>query len=293
MTDVSCSAASLDVDEQLAGTAVEGVDTWMLLEYTRPWAPKPLEPSELPDDVKEHLGQWLATHATARHQFIRRPASDSKTLFVAHARPEASWLLRFDLRSYEELLDLDLDAIVRTGGHPNAIAMPRPVHFVCAHGRRDRCCGLKGSALFREMIGKDVEVWQTSHLGGHRFAACVLTLPEGIYYGRLGEEHAEALIAAHRDGKLMDLDHVRGRCAWDRTTQAAEVFLRRRLGERSLGALRWIDTTPTGADQWTVRFDAAGRTHSVTVRLERLAAKRPESCGGSPEPFVRFTEARH
>ena len=57
--------------------------------------------------------------------------------------------------------------------------------LVCTHGRRDRCCGSLGTALFQELtadpglLGQGVRVWRTSHTGGHRFAPTAIVLPEG------------------------------------------------------------------------------------------------------------------
>ena len=288
-----CSAASLRAGEPLEGTAADGVRTWILLEYARPWEPKPLEPSELPASVKTHMEGWLS-RGDVRHQFIRRPGSDGKrpTLLVAHARAENPWVLRFELDDYEDILELDLAQILNEERHDNAQRVMEPQHFVCAHGRRDRCCGLKGSALFRRLhavVGTDV--WQTSHLGGHRFAACVLSLPYGVYYGRLGDEHAEALLDAHRKGEMLDLDHVRGRCAWGRPVQAAEIFLRRHLRDKVLGGWRHLDTQTVGDSDYAVHFDVRGESHRVNVLQEMLDAERPTSCDADPESIVRFIEA--
>jgi hypothetical protein len=37
MGDPACSVASLEANESLAGTAVESVDRWLLLEVTDAW----------------------------------------------------------------------------------------------------------------------------------------------------------------------------------------------------------------------------------------------------------------
>ena len=53
------------------------------------------------------------------------------------------------------------------------------------------------------------DVWECSHLGGDRFAANVLVLPHGFYYGQVPGDGAE-LVAAHERGEVA-LPWLRGR----------------------------------------------------------------------------------
>jgi hypothetical protein len=278
-----CSVASFEAGESLAGTAVESVDRWLLLEVTDPWAPKALQTEAFPEPVRARLAKWLET-PRSRLQLIRRPGrSGKRPLFMvvssARDRQESSQL---ELDRYEDLLDVDLSLLPAES--------PAPICLVCAHGRRDRCCGQHGSAVFRAVQARGVETWQTSHLGGHRFAACALWLPDGLMYGRLRPEHAEGLLAARLAGELGELDSFRGRCGYDRPTQAAEILLRRRLGEQKASAIEWLGTTPASESTWEVRFRSASGDEVVRVRLEETGVARPASCGGEPEPVTRFVE---
>jgi hypothetical protein len=187
-----------------------------------------------------------------------------------------------ELDDYDDLLDLDFDTLSGDASEP--------ICLVCVHGRRDRCCALHGSAVFRAIHAQGVDVWQTSHLGGHRFAACALWLPDGLMYGRLRAEHAEAFVAARRTGAFGPLDLLRGRCAYDRPTQAGEIFLRRRLDTTQSDALEWLGTSPGTESSWDVRFRSPAGDETVRVRLEIAGSERPESCGGEPEPVTRFVE---
>jgi hypothetical protein len=278
-----CSVASFEAGESLAGTAVESVDRWLLLEVTDPWAPKALQTEALPEPVRARLAQWLET-PRSRLQLVRRPGrSGKRPLFMvisaASDRQEAS---KLELDRYEDLLDVDVDALPAETSEPMCL--------VCAHGRRDRCCGQHGSAVFRAIQARGVETWQTSHLGGHRFAACALWLPDGLMYGRLRPEHAEDFVAARRAGEIGQLDLFRGRCEYDRPTQAAEILLRRRLGEQKGSAIEWLGTAPESESTWQVQFRSAAGDEVVRVLLEDTGAMRPASCGGEPEPVTRFME---
>jgi len=276
-----CSVASQEAGESLAGTAVESVDRWLLLELTDPWAPKVLETEALPGPVRARLAQWLET-PRSRLQLIRRPGRPGKRprFMLVSSTGDRQQSSKIDLDRYEDLLDVDLDAL------PTEPAAP--MCLVCVHGRRDRCCALHGSAVFRAIQACGVDAWQTSHLGGHRFAACALWLPDGLMYGRLRTQHADAFVTARRAGEIGELDLFRGRCGHDRPTQAAEILLRRRLGEQGADAIEWLGTVAESESAWEVQFRTAAGDEVVRVRLEDTGAARPASCGGELEPVTRF-----
>ncbi len=57
------------------------------------------------------------------------------------------------------------------------------------------------------------QVWETTHVGGHRFAANLVILPHGLYYGPVGLEAATAAIGAYQRGAVA-LDRYRGRAGY-------------------------------------------------------------------------------
>jgi len=278
-----CSVASLEVGESLAGTAVESVDRWLLVEVTDPWAPKALQTEALPEPVRARLAQWLQT-PRSRLQLVRRPGRSGKhpMFMVVSSATDLQTTSKVELDRHEDLLDVDLSALPEEIGAPMCL--------VCVHGRRDRCCALHGSAVFRAVQARGVDVWQTSHLGGHRFAACALWLPDGLMYGRLRAEDAGAFVAARQAGEIGELSSFRGRCGYDRPTQAAEIFLRKRLGEQAAGAVAWLTTSAEPEQTWEARFRSGSGEEVVRVRLENTGAARPASCGGQAEPVTRFVE---
>lgn len=116
-------------------------------------------------------------------------------------------------------------------------------YLVCTNGARDPCCAIRGpavaQALERELPG---QVYECSHLGGHRFAANVLVLPDELCFGRLDARTAAALAAELEAGRL-PLDHLRGRTTLEPEQQAAEILVRRELGLTQLDDLRLVDGT--------------------------------------------------
>jgi hypothetical protein len=109
-------------------------------------------------------------------------------------------------------------------------------------------------------------------------------------YGRLRAEHADDFVNASYAGEVGDLDLFRGRCAHDRPTQAAEIFLRRRLRARGVDAIEWLGTAADSESTWEGRFRVATVDETVRVRLEETGVVRPASCGGEPESMTRFVE---
>ena len=280
-----CSVASEEAGESLAGTAVESVDRWLLLEVTDPWAPKAIETEALSEKVRAQLNRWLDDIPRSRLQLIRRPGRTGRKPAFIVVSSERGVVSQVEIDRYEDLLDLSLEGMLE---HSTPAA--EPICLVCAHGRRDRCCAQHGSAFFRALQGRGLDVWQTTHLGGHRFAACALWLPEGLMYGRLRPEHAEEWVSARESGRVGELVRLRGRCTYDRQTQAAEIFLRGRVREASDDAINWLSTTASSDTTWDVQFRVAEVTESVRVRLEDTGVSRPASCGKDPEPMTRFVE---
>jgi hypothetical protein len=277
-SEPSCSLVASSVNEPLVGTAVESVDRWFLLEVNDVWAPKPLATEALPERARARLQEWLETPRT-RLQLIRRPGrSGRRSLFMVVSSDGTAQ--RVELDSLEDLASLDLESV---SSEP-----VDPLVLVCVHGRRDRCCAQYGSAVYRSLQSRIGDLWQTSHLGGHRFAACVLTLPDGLMYGRVRPEHADDFVSALHSDEVADLELFRGRTEYDRPAQAAEIFLRRETGLRVSRGLQWLATDEEGEGSWLVRFRYGDDQHAIRVRREDMGVTRPASCGGDAEPAFRF-----
>jgi len=127
------------------------------------------------------------------------------------------------------------------------------------------------------------QVYECSHLGGHRFAANVLVFPAGIHLGRLASESAVPVVADALAGRI-DLAHYRGRVAYPAGVQAAELAVRNAEGIDAVADLSLV-----AAEDEVVRFRGAdGREHAAVVE-ERLGPSVPASCGADPEPQAVLT----
>jgi len=282
--DVFCCELSRELGEPPYGTALNR-EVWFLLEYDGPWRAQATTDNDLPQPVQVWLETQLdATGGRGRVQFIKRPeitSGRSLTFFVAHVQETAPRLYRFQPETYEQLLDLDVAALLANGRAYDSFRHRDPLLLVCTNGLRDRCCALYGLAVYRALFSLEKgAVWQTTHVGGHRFAPNIVTFPDGTYYGRLQREEVAAFVAAHRRGDVF-LNRLRGRVCYEDVVQAADYFLRRESGRMALQAFRHTSTWSVGDKVYSVRFTnrADGALH--TVRLQRKPSELPllASCG--------------
>jgi hypothetical protein len=191
-------------------------------------------------------------------------------VIAAHTR--AGWCEATTVADLADVASLDLSAL-GAGRGPGWTPLPGPVLAVCTHGRHDACCAERGRPVATALAAEHPDLtWEVSHVGGDRFAANLLVLPHGLYYGALDQAAALRVADATLSGHVV-LDHLRGRSRWPMPVQAAEVFLRQHLHETRLDAVELAGHRRDG-DLVTARFAVAGSSYDVTVREGRSAPAR-------------------
>jgi hypothetical protein len=256
----ACSSRSSQLDEPLAGTA-PFAGRWLAVEQPGPWGARALTASHFPQE----LGRALALKAEAagvRVALIRRPgmhaehdAGTPRRIFLADTRPGRTALWSWTTADPATLLDLDFE-IPGKPEHEGG-----PLLLVCTNAKRDECCAVSGRALVawlaEDAHTETAAVWESDHLGGHRFAPTAVLLPTGYVYGRLDGPAAREVLRRATSGQVT-ADRCRGRSTWSRAGQAAELALRAELqefspdavhvlGERSLDPLPGAPAQPAGA----------------------------------------------
>ncbi len=260
-----CCEGSLQVGEPLFATASR-VDVWLLLEHNAAWGAKALPDSSLPDDIKNYLNHHLESIPNCRFQFIRQSAimTGNPRFFIVRSAPGVPEIYEFHL-ALDDLLNLDIQAVLAGEPQFEKNLFTAPLFLVCTNGKRDLSCARYGLPLYQSMSAHAGEsAWQTTHLGGHRFAGTMAVLPDGLYYGRVALDDAENLVIEHRAGRIY-LDHFRGRSAYDAPMQAAEHFLREHTGNLDVRGLRLISTESTGENRWKVQFVIAAKKYTLQV----------------------------
>lgn len=284
-----CAAASADRREALEGTASR-VQRWLLVEQPGPWGSDALHESGLDPGVAAGLA--VAARRTGVRVVLLRAAgwsgAPARGVFLVNTGPAGGWIERLDVNDPAELLALDLSVVAR----PEAPGVGRPgppaIHMVCTNGRHDQCCAELGRPVIRALAEHGApEVWECSHIGGDRFAANLVSLPTGVYFGRVPPERAAAMVDGLAAG-LLDLDHYRGRSCYPPLVQAAEILARRELGERRLAALRPLGAGLQEGDSVTVLLAAeGGRRVAVTVsRVPASPARLTCSAASAAVPWA-------
>lgn len=239
---------------------------FLLIEQPGGWGRQALTSSRLDPAV----GAAVSGRAIAqglRALLVRRPgrhpAPARRRWAVVSSRPgrEMTWWGEFG--ADEELLDLPLDG---SGG----ASSDEPFFLVCTHGRHDTCCAVEGRPVAEAMDRlRPGRVWECSHVGGDRFAANVVAMPHGLYYGRVTPGTAPDLVAAHERGDVVP-DLLRGQSTALPAAQAALAHARRVLGDNRIDALTPAGTIHLGDGRWQVRLRGSPRNLIATVQASAV-----------------------
>ena len=284
-----CSETSRDLAEPLAATASH-VEEWLLVEWPGAWGRHALTDSRLPDALVEPLVAFdhrPRTKAVLVRQGVREDPDRSSPGLVVRARSVVGdeRLARHTLGGMEGL-DLDPESTEApprgTGGAEHFLA-------VCTNGRHDACCANEGRPLVRAMRALGTApVWECSHIGGDRFAANVVLLPHGCYFGRVPADGVAGFLADLDQG-LLPLEHYRGRSALPPPAQAVELAVRQETGERRIDALTGWHRERLVEGTWAVRIELAGGSYRAEVTAALDTASRLLTCHSSqPESPRRF-----
>jgi Sucrase/ferredoxin-like len=272
-----CSVRALARGDSVVATA-SPVQRWVLIEQPGPWGREALTESRFDAAVAPRLAA-RARAENVRLLLVRRPgdrlADSGRRWAYADSRPGREglwWSVRAD----------DADLLTAPWDGSVGELSTRPTYLVCTHGGHDACCALRGRPLARALPAPGpADVWECSHLGGDRFAANVVVLPHGFYYGQVPGDGAE-LVAAHERGEVA-LPWLRGRAGVPAPGQAAQHAARAELGLLGLHALPVTgirQLTPPGAEveRWTVTLAGPDGDVVATVESRPSAEAAPLTC---------------
>lgn len=282
-----CADAARERADPLLGTAPTAV-AYLLIEHPGPWRFDALAgtgwSSALIDAVTVAVRQ-----TRSRVLLIRRPGRQPAATELAWGVVRvglgsrwARWRVEEDLfaaaQALHEIADPSLDA-------EHSELSTEPLLLVCAHGVHDTCCAIRGRPVAATLARTwPASTWECSHVGGDRFAANVVVLPDGTYYGGLDADSAPEVVADHLAGRL-DADHLRGSVRWPPVAQVAVGEIHRRFGPYGAADVRPVRRTELGPGRWLVEVrDPTGTGHRVEVAAESrpaavltCAAARPTS----------------
>lgn len=221
-----------DGTEPSRASAPEASRAWLLIEHPGPW-PHEAAGAALPAALGALVS--FAGSCGIRVQMIRRPgrrAGDARTVFLGWVAGASPFVRR---GSPAELAERDLKELAAGLVPSFGVLCDEPVFLVCTHGRRSTCCARFGGPLAQALAARHPgQVWESTHVGGHRFAANLVILPHGAYYGPVGLEEASAAIAAYERGVVVP-GRYRGRAGQPRAVQEAQYARLAESGSLPLG----------------------------------------------------------
>jgi hypothetical protein len=251
MTSVSafrCSVAAELRGDPMLGTAPPQTRV-LLVHQPGAWGPNGLVESRCDPEVARRI-DVSAANAGMRLQAIRRPGKHEPgvpvggyDVGIADTTPGVAtitWWRVDDLAEMAAELEAGWPRIA-----PIAIDTA-PLYLVCAHGKHDPCCALFGRPVAQALQQlRPGRVWETTHLGGDRFAANVLVLPTGELYGRVPAQIVPDFVRLADAGEVFPA-LLRGRIGLAPVAQAALAFAHEqlRLTKRdslTVTSVRWLD----------------------------------------------------
>lgn len=289
MTDrFVCSDASEQRTEGVTATASQ-VRAWLLVEVHGAWGLGAIAESHLgahlPEGWKADLQRRGIRPICIRPAVRGTDAETARVYFVIAGRPGRTegrtWARTLPTLSAVRHVTDDLRVDREPEGwerHDERLVL------VCTNGKHDQCCANRGRPVVRHLRGTRWvdQVWECSHIGGDRFAANLLVLPDSLYFGRMEPDEAEALLDDHAEGQI-SLEWYRGRSTLRFAEQAAEHELRARYDVHGTGDVVVVP----GGDASRVRAEVRG-VGTVEVAMERTIeiTDEPLTCRGTPNQQV-------
>jgi Sucrase/ferredoxin-like len=259
-----CADRSAARGEPLPGTASR-FRSWLLVEQPGPWGHDALVQSDLPTDVGTRL-RAVGRRLHLRVLLIKRRGrgrSRARACYVVYSGARERRIGAFEVGDPAELLDLDLEGMVRRRFEGVGRPVEGPLYLVCTHGKHDSCCARRGGPLYRALADLPA-AWESTHVGGDRFAGNLICFPHGLYFGRVRPGEAPGVAGAYADGRIV-LEHYRGRSAFSPPVQAAEQIVRERHGIVGVDDLLLVGHRELGADRHRVEFARGPERHVVEV----------------------------
>lgn len=285
MTTSRCSTSARRRGDPLVGTAAPAT-RWLLVEHPGGWAPAALDSEGIASTVAARLHQ-AALAVGGRVVLVRRPVERGAgarrgairrwgVVDVDGRQQWGTWRESDDLLvALSVLLDGPTPLVGRPSG-PATATSPPPLLLVCTHGRHDVCCAVRGRPVALALAARwPDQTWECTHIGGDRFAANVLVVPDGTVYGGLDAQSAVGVIGEHLLGTV-DTEHLRGFSAHPPPVQAALAAVLRAHGPGAVSDVRPGEVVTTG-DDWRVEVLGSGVVpvrSEVTVRRTRQAPAR-------------------
>ncbi len=217
-----CSVISMANGEDPIGSAVQ-FDQYLILEVPPPWPRDVWEAKHLPTGLMAVIQKAVDAGLRVRPQAVLPDDTYSQPglAHVIHYKRPSELFAHYEKTEFLVPQDERVSLVEALLIQPEKLAAyadyqqhPEPVReiLVCTHSARDACCAKFGLPIYkhlRELSAASVEengdlrVWRSSHLGGHRFAATLVDLPSGQYWGHLDQETVQDVLHRRKEAKTL------------------------------------------------------------------------------------------
>ncbi|MGW6196394.1 sucrase ferredoxin [Kribbella sp. NPDC055110] len=285
--ETGCAAQADLRHDSLTATAPPA-ERWLLIESRSAW-PRQALTSLRNSSSGAELGDVVARlcrDLRIRPVLIRRYGRIDRTVprrwGLVDCRPARELVRWGDLPTDEHLLEV-------LAGKDSGTVSNAPVYLVCTHGRHDACCAVRGRPVAAALAAAYPErTWECSHIGGDRFAANVVVLPHGLFYGHVAPARAVELAKQYDESAVVP-DLLRGSGAFVPPVQAAQHFARAAGHAPALDNLLPQTVEVLGEHRWRILLASTNGLIAVEVsaRLDTVDA-RLTCAGSSPAQIRRF-----
>lgn len=227
---VFCTDLCLERGEPLAGTGDAPARVLMLAWPRGKWRTPRWESIDMSPALSETLHE--AAHAKLHVALVDKVEAKGK-LPTLHALPENIYADFADEAALITAIRDYVDGKV-FAGTPDT----RPTIICCTDSRRDACCARHGFSTYKALVeiadAERFNIMQATHIGGCRFAASLVVMPQRQRYGRMTAEHAAGFLDAIGRDEIY-LPTYKGRSDAPEQAQVAELAALKWAAENGFG----------------------------------------------------------
>ncbi|KAM3098205.1 sucrase ferredoxin [Phormidesmis sp. 146-35] len=216
MSQFFCAQMSRESGEDIIGSAPDHL-MYVLIECPYPWAANEFDSKAVPPNLKAFVDDLKQAKFPIRFLlFVGERHAPTRTRVMIFRKPQG--LSRgyhkreFEVGTIEQVAPLLQQYLTNKGLDIDCQETTTQDIFVCTHGSHDKCCAKFGHPFYRQALATinqlqiHTQIWQVSHIGGHRFAPTIVTFPDGRYYGALDNAAFTAIM--QRTGDIQYLQQV-------------------------------------------------------------------------------------
>lgn len=279
-----CSAASRYFKEQLAGTAANS-SVFILLEHSNPF-PEKISEAHFDKEWLKKM-QALARSLNGKVLLVRNKKTNFKDCKITFVDCKRCGYFSIET-TVEHVHTIDLASYISAS---TTQWEKDPFFVICTNGKKDKCCSKFGFPVFKffESFNADVRVWESSHVGGDRFAANVVAMPFGIYYGHVVVEDVGHIMVRTLLRKIYK-NKYRGLSRRSFFEQSVECYVREHLQNYDIDFDVTIQLIRHDGNSYTVKVYTTNNIHyEVTLLKEEINYPHLLTCkSNAPSKIVKF-----